>query len=153
MCFRPFQMSYCCRIQQCGLLAHFGGQVPAREQRQGCTRYCVRRPRLISYFILPPRSWVIASTTKRSSTSRRLPSSARPTRPAPFESRSLWCASRWAAADAETRNRTLRREPALTQFETAQIANLCPATAEEAKSVIPRYVFTERGTNSSSSGR
>lgn len=36
--------------------------------------------------------------------------------------------------------RTLRREPALTQFETAQIANLCPATAEEAKSVIPRQV-------------
>lgn len=35
--------------------------------------------------------------------------------------------------------RTLRREPALTQFETAQIANLCPADAEEAKSIIPRY--------------
>lgn len=34
--------------------------------------------------------------------------------------------------------RTLRREPALTQFETAQIANLCPVDAEEAKSVIPR---------------
>lgn len=34
--------------------------------------------------------------------------------------------------------RTLRREPALTQFETAQIANLCPADSEEAKSVIPR---------------
>ena len=32
----------------------------------------------------------------------------------------------------------LRREPALTQFETAQIANLCPVTAEEAKSCIPR---------------
>jgi hypothetical protein len=38
-------------------------------------------------------------------------------------------------------HRTLRREPALTQFETAQIANLCPATAEEAKSIIPRYVL------------
>lgn len=37
--------------------------------------------------------------------------------------------------------RTLRREPALTQFETAQIANLCPADAEEAKSVIPRYAY------------
>lgn len=37
-------------------------------------------------------------------------------------------------------SRILRREPALTQFETAQIANLCPADAEEAKSVIPRYV-------------
>ncbi|KAF9454251.1 RNA polymerase II [Macrolepiota fuliginosa MF-IS2] len=36
----------------------------------------------------------------------------------------------------------LRREPALTQFETAQIANLCPADAEEAKSVIPRHVST-----------
>jgi hypothetical protein len=35
-------------------------------------------------------------------------------------------------------SRTLRREPALTQFETAQIANLCPADSEEAKSVIPR---------------
>jgi hypothetical protein len=35
--------------------------------------------------------------------------------------------------------RTLRREPALTQFETAQIANLCPATAEEAKSIVPRF--------------
>ncbi|KAI5123519.1 hypothetical protein M0805_006679 [Coniferiporia weirii] len=32
---------------------------------------------------------------------------------------------------------TLRREPALTQFETAQIANLCPADAEEAKSIVP----------------
>jgi len=38
-----------------------------------------------------------------------------------------------------TFSRTLRREPALTQFETAQIANLCPADSEEAKSVIPRY--------------
>lgn len=38
------------------------------------------------------------------------------------------------------RDRTLRREPALTQFETAQIANLCPADPEEAKSIIPRYV-------------
>ncbi|OBZ74206.1 DNA-directed RNA polymerase II subunit rpb4 [Grifola frondosa] len=34
----------------------------------------------------------------------------------------------------------LRREPALTQFETAQIANLCPVTAEEAKSIIPSLV-------------
>ncbi|KAL5537123.1 RPB4 [Sanghuangporus sanghuang] len=32
---------------------------------------------------------------------------------------------------------TLRREKNLTQFETAQIANLCPADAEEAKSIIP----------------
>ncbi|PAV20157.1 RNA polymerase II [Pyrrhoderma noxium] len=32
---------------------------------------------------------------------------------------------------------TLRREPALTQFETAQIANLCPVDSEEAKSIIP----------------
>ncbi|KAJ7020601.1 HRDC-like protein [Mycena alexandri] len=39
---------------------------------------------------------------------------------------------------------TLRREPALTQFETAQIANLCPASADEAKSVIPRsgYLYS-----------
>lgn len=42
------------------------------------------------------------------------------------------------------RLRTLRREPALTQFETAQIANLCPGNAEEAKSVIPRYSSSER---------
>ncbi|RDB23309.1 DNA-directed RNA polymerase II subunit rpb4 [Hypsizygus marmoreus] len=35
---------------------------------------------------------------------------------------------------------TLRREPALTQFETAQIANLCPADSEEAKSIIPSLV-------------
>ncbi|KAF7313998.1 FAD/NAD(P)-binding domain-containing protein [Mycena chlorophos] len=35
---------------------------------------------------------------------------------------------------------TLRREPGLTQFETAQIANLCPATADEAKSVVPSLV-------------
>ncbi|KAF8513415.1 HRDC-like protein [Hysterangium stoloniferum] len=34
----------------------------------------------------------------------------------------------------------LRREPALTQFETAQIANLCPVSAEEAKSCIPSLV-------------
>ncbi|KAG8825992.1 hypothetical protein FRC18_010152 [Serendipita sp. 400] len=32
---------------------------------------------------------------------------------------------------------TLRRQPNLTQFETAQLANLCPSTAEEAKSIIP----------------
>ncbi|KAF9047158.1 hypothetical protein BDZ89DRAFT_1058220, partial [Hymenopellis radicata] len=32
------------------------------------------------------------------------------------------------------------REAALTQFETAQIANLCPATAEEAKSIVPSLV-------------
>ena len=38
-------------------------------------------------------------------------------------------------------SRTLRRESALTQFETAQIANLCPADAEEAKSIVPRCVF------------
>ncbi|KIY53392.1 hypothetical protein FISHEDRAFT_63397 [Fistulina hepatica ATCC 64428] len=38
---------------------------------------------------------------------------------------------------------TLRREPLLTQFETAQIANLCPATAEEAKSIIPSLVKIE----------
>lgn len=37
--------------------------------------------------------------------------------------------------------RILRREPLLTQFETAQIANLCPVDAEEAKSVIPRFVL------------
>lgn len=37
--------------------------------------------------------------------------------------------------------RILRREPELTQFETAQIANLCPADAEEAKSIIPRYAL------------
>jgi DNA-directed RNA polymerase II subunit RPB4 len=37
--------------------------------------------------------------------------------------------------------RTLRREPALTQFETAQIANLCPANADEAKSIVPRSVL------------
>ena len=35
----------------------------------------------------------------------------------------------------------MRREPQLTQFEVAQIANLCPADAEEAKSVIPRCVL------------
>jgi len=39
------------------------------------------------------------------------------------------------------RDRILRREPELTQFETAQIANLCPADAEEAKSIIPRCVI------------
>ncbi|CAG7851674.1 SubName: Full=Uncharacterized protein {ECO:0000313/EMBL:CCA74453.1} [Serendipita indica DSM 11827] len=32
---------------------------------------------------------------------------------------------------------TLRRQANLTQFETAQLANLCPSTAEEAKSIIP----------------
>ncbi|KAH8832707.1 HRDC-like protein [Flagelloscypha sp. PMI_526] len=34
----------------------------------------------------------------------------------------------------------LRREPALTQFETAQIANLCPADVDEARSIIPSLV-------------
>ena len=43
--------------------------------------------------------------------------------------------------DAFCVSRILRREPALTQFETAQIANLCPADAEEAKSIIPRSVI------------
>lgn len=43
-------------------------------------------------------------------------------------------------------SRTLRREPALTQFETAQIANLCPADAEEAKSIIPRSVPAQVGS-------
>ncbi len=38
-------------------------------------------------------------------------------------------------------HRILRREPALTQFETAQIANLCPADSEEAKSIVPRYTL------------
>ncbi|KAI0640807.1 HRDC-like protein [Trametes meyenii] len=37
---------------------------------------------------------------------------------------------------------TLRRESALTQFEIAQIANLCPVTAEEAKSIVPRSKTT-----------
>ena len=39
-------------------------------------------------------------------------------------------------------NRALLREidKGLTQFEIAQIANLCPVTAEEAKSIIPRCV-------------
>jgi len=32
---------------------------------------------------------------------------------------------------------TLRRQSNLTQFETAQLGNLCPSTAEEAKSIIP----------------
>ncbi|TFL01971.1 HRDC-like protein [Pterulicium gracile] len=41
---------------------------------------------------------------------------------------------------------TLRREPALTQFETAQIANLCPVDAEEAKSVIPSLVKIDDDT-------
>ena len=27
----------------------------------------------------------------------------------------------------------------MTQFETAQIANLCPVDSEEAKSIVPRY--------------
>lgn len=31
----------------------------------------------------------------------------------------------------------------MTQFETAQIANLCPADAEEAKSIIPRFVLVQ----------
>ncbi|CAE6511918.1 unnamed protein product [Rhizoctonia solani] len=34
----------------------------------------------------------------------------------------------------------LRREPNLTQFETAQIANLCPADVEEARNIIPSLV-------------
>ncbi|KAI0319396.1 HRDC-like protein [Amylostereum chailletii] len=38
---------------------------------------------------------------------------------------------------------TLRREPELTLFETAQIANLCPVDAEEAKSIIPSLVKIE----------
>ncbi|CAE6431793.1 unnamed protein product [Rhizoctonia solani] len=37
-------------------------------------------------------------------------------------------------------SRVLRREPNLTQFETAQIANLCPADVEEARNIIPSLV-------------
>jgi len=39
--------------------------------------------------------------------------------------------------------RTLRRQTSLTQFETAQLANLCPSTADEAKSIIPRSVSNQ----------
>lgn len=53
----------------------------------------------------------------------------------PFESEPLREPS---LRHADICTRILRREPALTQFETAQIANLCPVTAEEAKSCIPR---------------
>ena len=53
---------------------------------------------------------------------------------APFQR--VWCSL------LGNSGRTLRREPALTQFETAQIANLCPVDAEEAKSIVPRYVLS-----------
>ena len=43
-------------------------------------------------------------------------------------------------------SRTLRREEELTQFETAQIANLCPVDADEAKSVVPRYSLALSGS-------
>jgi DNA-directed RNA polymerase II subunit RPB4 len=47
--------------------------------------------------------------------------------------------AKFTTADATMAVRTaLGREPALTQFETAQIANLCPADADEAKSIVPR---------------
>ncbi|CAE6480625.1 unnamed protein product [Rhizoctonia solani] len=39
-----------------------------------------------------------------------------------------------------TNESVLRREPNLTQFETAQIANLCPADVEEARNIIPSLV-------------
>ncbi|KAI4520944.1 HRDC-like protein [Schizophyllum commune] len=46
--------------------------------------------------------------------------------------------AKWHTTDSASAVREiLRREPQLTQFETAQLANLCPAEAEEAKSIIP----------------
>jgi len=45
-----------------------------------------------------------------------------------------------SADSASAVREALRREPNLTQFETAQIANLCPADAEEAKNCIPSLV-------------
>jgi DNA-directed RNA polymerase II subunit RPB4 len=51
--------------------------------------------------------------------------------------------AKFTTADATMAVRTaLGREPALTQFETAQIANLCPADADEAKSIVPRCAST-----------
>ncbi|KZS94651.1 hypothetical protein SISNIDRAFT_453601 [Sistotremastrum niveocremeum HHB9708] len=49
--------------------------------------------------------------------------------------------TKFNSADAASAVReTLRRESLLTQFETAQIANLCPAEADEAKSCVPSLV-------------
>jgi hypothetical protein len=87
----------------------------------------------------------IGFITRLWSMSRRLQSLIRLTRLALFESGFdlqflyvlLWPNSSFCFLSFFSR--ILRREPALTQFETAQIANLCPADAEEAKSVIPRY--------------
>lgn len=39
--------------------------------------------------------------------------------------------------------RALQQETQLTQFEYAQIANLVPQDAEEAKSIIPRYAIVQ----------
>ena len=78
--------------------------------------------------------------------SRLLQNSIRPTQLVLFESTlphlQFSCSSLWNSWRSRLFfiGRILRREPALTQFETAQIANLCPADTEEAKSVVPRYV-------------
>jgi len=49
--------------------------------------------------------------------------------------------AKFTSADAASAVReTLRGEPMLTQFETAQIANLCPVDAEEAKNCIPSLI-------------
>lgn len=44
------------------------------------------------------------------------------------------------AESATAVRETLRREPQLTQFETAQLANLVPADVDEAKSIVPSLV-------------
>jgi len=37
-------------------------------------------------------------------------------------------------------NRVLRNDPDLHKFEVAQLGSLCPEEAEEAKTLIPRYL-------------
>ena len=85
-------------------------------------------------------TYSIVCIRRRLSTSSSLRSSQPPILLEQFESESHFLASlrcgRLKSCDLLLR--TLRREPALTQFETAQIANLCPSDAEEAKSIIPR---------------
>lgn len=44
------------------------------------------------------------------------------------------------SSDAVFYGRALQKDPTLKQFEVAQLANLCPSDAEEAKALIPRSV-------------
>ena len=65
--------------------------------------------------------------------------------------RVLLSESEWSAVGvllislSDSLRRALLKDPTLRQFEIAQLANLCPNDAEEAKALIPRYGSSSYG--------